>query len=165
MASRGSSVKQQVRAYLAARQPPVITEAVWGELLMQLAPVSESYVRELLTATGLPFEQPCAGIRQHTFEELEQSLCEMLRAYAEARAAGNPERARYCRRQVIGAKDRARFLARNTRIPTEKQAQKEEMAQWMLVWLENPEVFPAWVEARKRALSSGPEPQVGTVLH
>jgi len=165
MPSRSSSVKQQVRAYLAARQPPAITEAVWGELLMQLAPVSETYVRELLTANGLPFDQPYAGIRQHTFEELEQSLCEMLRTYSQARAAGNPERARYCRRQVIGAKDRARFLARNTRIPPEKQAQKEEMAQWMLVWLENPEVFPAWVEARKRALSSGPEPQVGTVLH
>ena len=27
---------------------------------------------------------------------------------------------------------------------------KEEMIQWMLVWLENPEVFPAWVEARKK---------------
>src|SRR5260370_31023739 len=75
--ARSSSVKQQVRAYIAARQPPAITEAVWGELLMQLAPVSESYVRELLTATGLPFEQPYAGIRQHTFEELEHSLCEM----------------------------------------------------------------------------------------
>jgi hypothetical protein len=24
------------------------------------------------------------------------------------------------------------------------------MAQWMLVWLENPEVFPAWVDARKK---------------
>ena len=28
------------------------------------------------------------------------------------------------------------------------------MAQWMLVWLENPEVFPAWVEIRKRYSSS-----------
>ena len=27
------------------------------------------------------------------------------------------------------------------------------MVQWMLVWLENPEVFPAWVEARKNALA------------
>ena len=39
--------------------------------------------------TGLPFEQPYAGIRQHTFEELEQSLREMLQVYAEAMAAGN----------------------------------------------------------------------------
>jgi len=25
------------------------------------------------------------------------------------------------------------------------------MVQWMLVWLETPDVFPVWVEARKRA--------------
>ena len=72
------------------------------------APISESYLRELLRSTGFPFEQPNAGIRQHTFEELEQSLREMLQVYAEAMAAGNRQRARYCRRQVIGAKDRAR---------------------------------------------------------
>jgi hypothetical protein len=150
--ARSSSVKQQVRDYLATKQPSAITEAVWHELLRELAPVSESYLRELLSATGLPIEQPYAGIRQHTFQGLEQSLVEMLQTYAEATASGRRERARYCRRQVIGAKDRARFLARSPRISIEKQAQKEEMAQWMLVWLENPEIFPAWVEARKKAL-------------
>ncbi len=29
------------------------------------------------------------------------------------------------------------------------------MAQWMLVWLENPELFPAWVDARKRLQARG----------
>jgi hypothetical protein len=145
-------VKQQVREYLAARQPVAITEKVWGELMMLLAPVSESYVRDLLHATGLPFEQPYAGVQQHTFEELEESLREMLRIYVDARATGKRDRAGYCRRQVIGAKDRARFLARNPRLSAEKRAQKEEMAQWLLVWLESPEVFPAWVEARKKQL-------------
>ena len=38
------------------------------------------------------------------------------------------------------------------RTTPEKRTQKEEMAQWMLVWLENPEVFPAWVEARKKSM-------------
>jgi len=117
----------------------------------RLAPVSESYLRDLLRDTGLPFEQPYAGIRQHTFEELEQTMREMERVYAEARSAGDRERARYCRRQVIAAKDRARFLAQNPRIGPEKQAEKAEMVEWMLVWLENPEVFPPWVEARKNA--------------
>ena len=79
----------------------------------------------------------------------------MLHVYTDALAAGNRERARYCRRQVIGAKDRAKFLARDSRTPPEKKARKEEMAQWMLVWLENPEVFPPWVEARKRTIASG----------
>jgi hypothetical protein len=139
-----------LREYLAAAQPAAITEAVWLELRANLAPVSEGYLRELLRQTALPFDQPYAGIRQHTFEELEQSLCEMLLVYEEAQAAGNRDRARYCRRQVIGAKDRARFLARDGRTAPEKKAQKEEMVQWMLVWLENPEVFPAWARARQR---------------
>jgi hypothetical protein len=143
-----------LRDYLAEAQPAAITEVVWRDLLTRFAPVSESYLRELLRQTGLPFEQPYAGIRQHTFEELEQSLRDMLAAYRDAAAAGNRERARYCRRQVIGAKDRARFLARSGRTTPEKRARKEEMAAWMLVWLENPEVFPAWVEARKRVSSS-----------
>jgi hypothetical protein len=144
------AVKQRLRDYLAANQPPAITEAVWKRLLVELAPVSESYLRDLLRATGLPFEQPYAGVRQHTFEELEQSLRDMLAVYREAVAAGDRPRSRYARRQVIAAKDRARFLSRNPRTAPEKKAQKEEMVEWMMVWLENPEVFPAWVAIRKR---------------
>jgi hypothetical protein len=128
---------------MAAEQPERITESVWRDLATRLAPVSESYLRELLRDTKLPFDQPWAGVRQHTFEELEVSLREMLEVYTEANAAGNREKARYCRRQVIAAKDRAKFLMK-------KVAEKEEMVEWMLVWLENPEVFPAWVEARKK---------------
>ena len=154
MASRGKSVKQELRQYLAEEQPPVLTESIWLELLQRLAPVSESYLRDLLRETGLPFDQPHAGIRQHTWEEFEQSLREMQQVYAEAMLAGKRDRARYCRRQVIAAKDRARFLARSPHTATEKRDQKEEMAQWMLVWLENPEVFPAWVDARKKARSA-----------
>jgi hypothetical protein len=141
--SANKSLKQQFRDYLAAEQPARITESVWRALLQRLAPVSESYLRELLRDTGLPFDQPYAGIRQHTFEELEGSLREMLEVYRAANDAGDRERARYCRRQVIAAKDRAKFLV-------ERNPAKEEMVQWMLVWLENPEVFPAWVEARKK---------------
>jgi len=154
VASKDKSIKQQLRAYLDAERPPAITEAVWRELLGLLAPVSESYLRDLLRHTGLPFEQPYGGIRQHTWEELELSLRDMQQVHADALAAGDRERARYCRRQVIAAKDRARFLARNPGSTPEKRQQKEEMAQWMLVWLENPEVFPVWVEARKRAIQA-----------
>ncbi|HXB69116.1 MAG TPA: hypothetical protein VNY05_12780 [Candidatus Acidoferrales bacterium] len=143
-------VKQRLREYLAAQPVAHITEAVWNDLLQRLAPVSESYLRELLRDTGLPFDQPFAGIRQHTFEELEHSLGEMQQVYAGAVAAGDRERARYCRRLVIGAKDRARHTAQAGKTPPDKKAQKREMMDWMLVWLENPEIFAAWMEARKR---------------
>ncbi len=158
MASRDKSVKQELREYLAAERPSAITEAVWQQLLQRLAPVSESYLRDLLRETGLPFEQPYAGIRQHTWEELEQSLREMQEVYEDAILAGNRERARYCRRQVIAAKDRARFLASNPRIGEDKRKQKQEMADWMLVWLENPEIFSAWADARKRVAEPNRNP-------
>ncbi|PWU00209.1 MAG: hypothetical protein C5B51_25635 [Terriglobia bacterium] len=157
MVSNDKSVKQRLRELLAAEKPSAITEAVWQSLLQRLAPVSESYLRDLLRQTGLPFDQPYAGVRQHTFEELEQSLRDLQAVYSNAAAAGDRERARYCRRQVIAAKDRARFLAKNARTAPGNKAQKEEMAQWMLVWLENPEVFPAWVETRKRVMAGEPE--------
>jgi len=144
------SAKLRLADYLAEAAPAEITEAVWLDLLARLAPVSESYLRDLLRATGLPFAQPYAGVRQHTFEELEQSLRELGAAYAAALAAGDRERARYCRRQVIAAKDRAKFLAASSRQPDDKRAQKRQMADWMLVWLEYPGLFPAWVEARKK---------------
>jgi hypothetical protein len=53
---------------------------------------------------------------------------------------------------VIAARDRARFQSKS-------RPDKAEMAEWMLVWLENPEVFPAWVDARKKVrLDSSPQP-------
>ena len=148
------SRKQRLREFLSAARITSIGEPEWAAALRVLAPVSESYLRDLLRATGLPFAQPYAGIRQQSFADLESDLRGMLAIYAEAMRAGDRERARYCRRQVIAAKDRARFLARSPQTSPEKRARNEEMAQWMLVWLENPEVFPAWVEIRKRYCSS-----------
>jgi hypothetical protein len=151
--ARVPSTKRRLAGYLARHAPERITEAVWLDARTELAPVSDSYLRDLLQATGIPFDQPWAGVRQHTLDELENSLREMQEVYQAAHAAGNRERARYARRQVIAAKDRAKFATRNPRSSPEKRALKDEMAQWMLVWLENPEVFPAWLDARKRLRS------------
>jgi len=162
VAAGNRSFKQQLREYLATRQPASITETVWRDLLHRLAPVSESYLRQLLWTAGLPFSLPYAGIRQHTFEELQESLLGMGRIYAEAMDAADRERARYCRRQVIAAKDRAKFVAASAGAGPEKIAEKREMAQWMLVWLGDPAVFPAWLEARKRVLAATAEASVDT---
>jgi hypothetical protein len=148
------SRKQALRDFLAAGPVAAVGEAEWLAALRALAPVSESYLRDLLRETGLPFAQPYAGIRQKSFADLDRDLRDMLAIYTEAMRASDRPRARYCRRQVIAAKDRARFLARRPNTSPETKARKEEMAQWMLVWLENPPVFPAWVEIRKRYSSS-----------
>lgn len=143
-----ASKKQRILRYLETRRPAAITGEVWAELLRDLAPVSETYLRGVLRDTGLPFAQPWAGVRQKTFDELEQSLLELRAVYAEAMAGGRRDLARYCRRQVISAKSHARFAARSHA----RAAQKQEMVEWMLVWLNDPEVFPEWARLRKSRL-------------
>lgn len=146
------SKKRRFQQYLAECRPASIGEAEWNALAALLAPVSESYLRELVRRTGLPFEQPWAGVRQKNFQELEASLLELREVYAAAMAAGRRDHARYARRQVISAKDHARFASRNPRSSPETRARKEEMVEWMLVWLGDPEMFPEWARLRKRVL-------------
>lgn len=91
-------------------------------------------------------DAPWGGVRQHTFEELAESLLEMEREYA----AGDAARRALCRKLVIEAKDRARRVAAAGGATEDTRARKREMTEWMLIWLENPGIFPVWVELRRR---------------
>jgi hypothetical protein len=113
--------------------------------------VSEGYLRRLLRETGIPLAPLVGGIRQDSFESLENTLAEMQAEYAAAVAAGDSARARACRRAVITAKDHARFSLRSPKLTAEQRAAKAEMVLWMLTWLENPGVFATWLDLRKKA--------------
>ena len=52
--------------------------------------------------------------------------------------------------QVIAAKDRARWAAKSPKVEETKRRMKAEMVEWMLVWLGDPAVFPAWVQLRRQ---------------
>lgn len=144
------SKKRRLGELIAEWGLQTIAEPEWRRLTAELAPISESYLRRLLRETAVTVAQPFAGIRQANFDELEASLIEMEHVYAQARETGDRARAQYCRGQVIEAKDHARLAARSSSASAEKKLQKEEMIQWMLVWLENPAVFEEWVKLRKR---------------
>jgi hypothetical protein len=49
---------------------------------------------------------------------------------------------------VITAKDHSRFAALRSKDEA-KRREKEEMVEWMIVWLENPAIFPQWVRLRR----------------
>lgn len=46
-------------------------------------------------------------------------------------------------------KRRAEMIARNHKVEAHKRAEKEEIANWFRVWLENPDAFFDWLELRK----------------
>jgi hypothetical protein len=153
VAARSSSKKRRLEDYLREQQPAAISEELWRELTALLAPISESYLRDLLHATGIPIAQPMGGVRQGSFEDLEASLLELEKEYAMAVAHNDRTRATACRRVVIQAKDRARLISKSEKVDAEKRGQKAEMTEWMLVWLENPGIFESWVTLRKKSLT------------
>lgn len=98
-----------------------------------------SPVTKKRSGTDLP------GIGLHALADLETSLEQMTALYEE-----NP---RQVREHVIQAKDRARWASQNQKATEEQRAVKAEMVDWMLVWLDDPSMFHAWVKLRLAAMS------------
>jgi hypothetical protein len=120
------------------------------ELGERLAPISGAYLRKLLLASGLPMDPVVEGVRQGSFEELERTLAAIGEEYAKALESGDTALAARCRQAVITGKEHAHLAERRRGASPETQALKREMAEWMLLWLENPAVFPTWLSLRKR---------------
>ena len=122
-ATGNKSKKALLAAYLKDENLSQVTEREWREIVARLAPVSESYLRRLLADTAIPVDQPFAGVRQKTFEELEGSLLAMEEVYTRAKQTGDRARAQQCRNAVIQAKDHARFGgAKSQNIAREKSS-------------------------------------------
>jgi hypothetical protein len=133
--------KKRVLDFAAASGWGRIGESEWAELRHALPDVSVSVIQQ----AGLVIEAPWCGVHQHTFEDLEKSLCEFSAIYR-----SRPDLRPFTRQQVIAAKDRAKFLAARTTLDAETRARKAAMAEWMLIWLGDPALFPDWLSALKR---------------
>jgi hypothetical protein len=120
------------------------------ELRERLAPISGAYLRKLVLASGLPMDPVVEGIRQDSFEELERTLTGIGEEYTKALESGDTRRAARCRQAVITGKEHAHLAARRRGASPETRALKQEMAAWMLLWLENPAIFPAWLSLRRK---------------
>jgi hypothetical protein len=134
--------RAELLRWLERERPARIGESEWAVLLAELSGISPGYLRRLLRESGVPLGPLVEGVRQETFEALESSLLNLLKEYESSDAA----RRQSIRRLVIEAKDHARFAARKP----ERTLEKEEMALWMLTWLENPPLFPQWVQIRRK---------------
>jgi hypothetical protein len=129
---RPATKKSRIREYAASRGWSLIGEAEWMELRASLPDISEASAR----GSGIAIAQPWLGVVQHSLDDLRDSLLELSKVYTE-----RPDLQRYCRDQVITAKDRARGMSA-------KKPVKTEMVEWMLVWLDDPSVCPQWVQIR-----------------
>jgi ATP/maltotriose-dependent transcriptional regulator MalT len=131
--------KQRVRDLVAAKGWQMVGESEWHELRAALPDISERSLRD----AEIDIAQPWRGVAQHTLDEMEISLRELSSVYE-----SRPDLRRHCRDQVIAAKDRARLISQRPGVEESKRRMKAEMLEWMLVWLGDPSMFPAWVDVR-----------------
>jgi hypothetical protein len=150
MPSRKPSKVAKLAEAIATRGYTRIGEEEFRQLLGDMGAAREDVLRRLLRECGLPLAPLVEGVRLTDPGEAERTATALLREYEAAAAAGDAERARRCRMLVIAAKDRARLAARSAKDPG-RRARMAEVAEWLLVWLESPAIFPAWLALRKKA--------------
>lgn len=131
--------QKRLRELIAARGWQSIGEAQWKEIPTAIPNISPADLQGL----EIPVDPPWFGVRQHTLDQLAASLRELSEVYA-----ARPDLRRFCRDQVIGARARARYASRSERVNQIKRRTKAEMAEWMLVWLGDPALFPSWILLR-----------------
>jgi hypothetical protein len=141
MPPRSDTKRARFESFLAEHRPPQIDEDFLLALEQHLAPVSSSYLRQLVRASGLPLSPMVEGVRQDSLEEAERTLLALADAYMKSDARGR----RQVRSIVIESKDRLRWAMKRT-----NGHPKDEILLWMMTWLENPAVFAAWLLLRKR---------------
>src|SRR5689334_25395599 len=122
------------------------------------------YIAEVLQSAGwkvvLSQQEEAEDQFEEEFEDLlhfktlgdaEVSLMRLDELLRRFRAHG--EKAAAERVLEIGrlGKRRAEMIARNHKVEAHKRQEKEEIANWFRVWLENPDAFFDWVEVRKQA--------------
>jgi hypothetical protein len=150
VASRNSK-RNQLTAWVTENRPAIIDPPVLERIAAALAPVSARYLRDLVRDSGVPLHPLVEGVRQDTFEHLADTLTRLSEVYESARATPDRATQSACRGLVIEAKDHARWSLRRLGDSQDEQKVKTEMIEWMIVWLENPEIFPVWARLRLAA--------------
>lgn len=86
-----------------------------------------------------------------TLEEAEVCLVRLDELLRKFETEG--ERAGEARVLEIGrlGRRRAEMIARNHKVDAAKRKEKEEVARWFAVWLEQPDAFFDWLEVRKQS--------------
>jgi hypothetical protein len=146
MPSRSDTKRARFETFLAEHRPPQIDEDFLLALEQHLAPVSSSYLRQLVRASGLPLSPMVEGVRQDSLEEAERTLLGLAGVYVDSDAAGR----RQARSLVIESKDRLQWAIKRTNDGPARRAIQHEILLWMMTWLENPAVFASWLTLRKR---------------
>ena len=162
---RRPTIRGAVLDYLEMHRPEVVDrEAFWqirkhvAAVLQRPEPPSRRYILDILLETDIAVDRAIGGfpvglrgkVRTGDAESAKRSLLAMAAEYSKlADAAGKGD----VRRAVLHTKNHIKLALARSMSPGKREV-KQEIYEWLLVWLENPGIFEAWLAARE-SRSSG----------
>jgi hypothetical protein len=90
-------------------------------------------------------------VKFSNFEEAAATIRRLENLRRQFAQKGDREGLRRVSEAALKGKRRAQMIARNAKVVERKRAEKEEMAEWFTVWLNQPEIFEDWVALRRRS--------------
>lgn len=156
MRARKVSKKSAIQAWLERERPAVFgarqAAAVRREMQTRL---TDRYLRDVVESCGVEVAADLGGlppdllplIHIETLAAAETALTELDQRRQFADRAGLEALQRAGRR----VREKAALVARNARAHPAVRAEWEEIGNWCLIWLQNPDLFANWLELRKKS--------------
>jgi hypothetical protein len=112
-------------------------------------PVRFDQIFRMMTATE-KYENAFADFIQNSnLAEAERSIRSIDELYRKFLDAGDRTGVRFAFEAARAAKKNATDLSRLPQLPASRKLEQAEIARWLSVWLETPDLFSHWLELRK----------------
>ncbi len=165
--TKKAMILEAARSIRTAKYTPAEIEQIRMRLLAEHGNEGKTggdYIAEVLKAAGLrvvttqqeeaelQYEEEFEDVLHfRTLEDAEVSLTHLDELLRKFRKQG--ERAAVEKVLEIArlGKRRAEMIARNAKVAAKKRAEKAEIANWFLIWLETPDAFFDWLDVRKQS--------------
>ena len=87
--------------------------------------------------------------RQHFFTPDDLAFDSITAAFAFIERLQQAQAQPSLRQAVQQIKPEIDYLATSSKAPANRRAVAREVAQWLTVWLQNPQIFPEWLDLRR----------------
>jgi hypothetical protein len=155
--------KSVILAYLEREQParfgPREAAALRRELRRVRGPkgrISDRYLLDVIEATEVEVSTELGGLPADLrgllrFDTLAGAEAVLVQLEERRRHAADRPAREALQRAARRARERSALVARNPRVHRAVRWEREEIAQWFLVWLKTPKLFAGWLELRKKS--------------
>ena len=98
-----------------------------------------------------PGDDEVVAVKPLTLKQAETLIRKFERVRGKFGPAPDHSSLQQLKSRAISARQAALSLAKHRQLEAVRRGEQAEIAQWLLVWLQTPDLFDAWLELRRRS--------------